>query len=169
MIIPLPAVDPEQARLGRRLRQVRQARGLCVEELARESGLSCARLGLGEAGRTRLTSAEWHGLISALHISLGLLHAEGVDLSSLRAFRRNRGLQTELPRRTEGGSTMADKDQVQGEGNYDAGRRYQKEQHEFAKKGPVEQKAQEAEDALDGPEAEDLERARRETGEQKPM
>lgn len=60
---------------------------------------------------------------------------------------------------------MADKDQVQGEGNYDAARRYQKEQHEFAKTGPVEEKAQEAEEALDGPEGADLERARRESGE----
>jgi len=63
---------------------------------------------------------------------------------------------------------MAGKDQVQGEGNYDAGRRYQKEQHAFAKSGKVEQKAHEAEEALDGPEGEELERARRETGD-KPM
>ena len=59
---------------------------------------------------------------------------------------------------------MADKDQVQGEGNYDAARRYQKEQHDFAKSGPVEKKAKEAEDALDGPEAAELEQARKDTG-----
>ena len=59
---------------------------------------------------------------------------------------------------------MADNDRVQGEGDYDAGRRFQKEEAEFVKKGPVEQKAREAEDALDGPEGEELERARRETG-----
>ena len=64
---------------------------------------------------------------------------------------------------------MADKNQIQGEGDYKAGRRYQKEQHKFAKSGKVEQKAREAEDALEGPEAEELERARRETGEKKPM
>jgi hypothetical protein len=64
---------------------------------------------------------------------------------------------------------MADKDQIQGEGNYDAGRRFQKEETEFAKTGPVEQKAHEAEEALDGPEGEELERARIETGEKKPM
>ncbi|MDP3173582.1 MAG: hypothetical protein Q8M88_04025 [Phenylobacterium sp.] len=62
---------------------------------------------------------------------------------------------------------MADKDQVQGEGNYDASREFQREQHEFAKTGPVGEKAREAEEALDGPEAEELERARRETGEGK--
>ncbi|MDB5446341.1 MAG: hypothetical protein JWQ97_1658 [Phenylobacterium sp.] len=63
---------------------------------------------------------------------------------------------------------MAD-NKIQGEGNYDAGRRFQKEEHEFVKNGPVEQKAHEAEEALDGPEGEELERARRETGEKKPM
>lgn len=59
---------------------------------------------------------------------------------------------------------MADNNQIQGEGNYDAARRYRKEQEAFAKTGPVEKKAKEAEEALDGPEGEDLERARRETG-----
>lgn len=63
---------------------------------------------------------------------------------------------------------MADNNQIQGEGNYDAARKYQKEQHDFAKNGPVEQKAIEAEEALDGPEGEELERARRETGAVKP-
>ena len=63
---------------------------------------------------------------------------------------------------------MADKDQIQGEGNYDAGRRFQKEEREFVKTGPVEQKAREAEEALDGPEAEELERARIETGSKTP-
>ena len=53
---------------------------------------------------------------------------------------------------------------IQGEGNYEAGRRFQKEETRFAKTGPVEQKAIEAEEALDGPEGEGLERARRETG-----
>jgi len=59
---------------------------------------------------------------------------------------------------------MAD-DKIQGEGDYISGRKYQEMQHEFAKRGDVEQKAREAEDALDGPEGEELERARRETGE----
>ena len=54
---------------------------------------------------------------------------------------------------------------IQGEGDYDAARRFQDDQHAFAKSGAVEEKAREAEEALDGPEGEDLERARRETGE----
>ena len=60
---------------------------------------------------------------------------------------------------------MAGDQKIEGEGNYTAAREYQKEQHEFAKSGPVEQKAIEAEEALDGPEGEELERARKETGE----
>ena len=59
---------------------------------------------------------------------------------------------------------MADEKQIQGEGNYDAARRFRKEEMEFVKSGKVEQKAREAEEALDGPEGEELERARRETG-----
>ncbi|MDD3837270.1 MAG: hypothetical protein WCY15_16365 [Phenylobacterium sp.] len=58
---------------------------------------------------------------------------------------------------------------IEGEGSYTAGKQYQKEQHKFAEEGPVEQKAREAEEALDGPEAEELERARKETGEKRPM
>ena len=56
---------------------------------------------------------------------------------------------------------------VKGEGDYISGKTYQEMQHEFAEKGPVKQKAREAEEALDGPEGADLEAARRETGEGK--
>ena len=61
---------------------------------------------------------------------------------------------------------MAD-DKIQGEGNYDAARKFDKDQRDFVAKGDVEKKAREAEQALDGPEAEELEQARRETGEGK--
>jgi hypothetical protein len=53
---------------------------------------------------------------------------------------------------------------IQGEGDYISGRKYQKMQHEFAEKGPVQAKAREAEEALDSPEGEELEEARRKTG-----
>ncbi len=59
---------------------------------------------------------------------------------------------------------MADENKIQGEGNYDAARKFDAEERAFVKSGKVEQKAKEAEDALDGPEAEDLERARKESG-----
>lgn len=57
---------------------------------------------------------------------------------------------------------------IEGEGSYTAGKAYQQAQHRFAKDGPVEQKAREAEEALDGPEAEEIEQARRETVAKKP-
>jgi hypothetical protein len=60
---------------------------------------------------------------------------------------------------------MADNNRIEGEGSYTGARQYQKAQHEFAKSGKVDKAAHEAEDALDGPEGEELERARKETGE----
>ena len=64
---------------------------------------------------------------------------------------------------------MTQNKDIQGEGNYDAARKFDDEERAFVKKGPVEQKAREAEDALDGPEAEELERARKESGERGQM
>jgi len=60
---------------------------------------------------------------------------------------------------------MAGKDNIQGEGNYDAARKFDAEEREFVEKGGYEKKAKDAEDALDGPEGEELERARKETAE----
>jgi hypothetical protein len=60
---------------------------------------------------------------------------------------------------------MADKDQIQGEGNYDAARKFDAEERAFVERGGFEKKAREAEEALEGPESEELERARKETGE----
>jgi hypothetical protein len=61
---------------------------------------------------------------------------------------------------------MAD-NKIQGEGNYDAARKFDKDEREFVAKGDVAGKAREAEQALDGPEGEELEKARRKTGEGK--
>ncbi len=63
---------------------------------------------------------------------------------------------------------MPKNDGIQGEGNYDASRRFQKDEHDFAKSGKVDKAAHEAEEALDGPEGEELERARVDTGKIKP-
>ena len=62
---------------------------------------------------------------------------------------------------------MPPENKVQGEGDYVSAKRYQKEQHDFAENGPVEQKAREAEQALDGPEGQALEKARKDTGQGK--
>lgn len=60
---------------------------------------------------------------------------------------------------------MTRKNEIQGEGNYDAARKFDKEERAFVKSGQVEQKAKEAREALDRPEGEELERARKATGE----
>ncbi len=56
---------------------------------------------------------------------------------------------------------------MQGEGNYDAARKYDAEQEAFAKSGKVDEAAKEAEAALDGVEGAELEKARVSTGEGK--
>ena len=59
-------------------------------------------------------------------------------------------------------------DDVQGEGDYRAARRFQWKETEFVRdEGRVEEAAREAADALDGPEGEELERARQTTAEGK--
>lgn len=55
--------------------------------------------------------------------------------------------------------------QKMGEGNYEAGREFQKEQHDFAKSGKVKPQARKAADALDSDEAEELEAARKASAE----
>jgi hypothetical protein len=67
--------------------------------------------------------------------------------------------------KNQGGLTMTDKTGIQGEGNYDAARTFDDEERAFVKSGQVDRGAREAEEALDGPEAVELERARKETGE----
>jgi hypothetical protein len=57
--------------------------------------------------------------------------------------------------------TTSGDDGVQGEGDYVAGRRFQDAERKFVETAPVEQKAREAADALDGPEGDELEAARR--------
>jgi hypothetical protein len=55
--------------------------------------------------------------------------------------------------------------EIQGEGDYVAGRRFQDAERSFAEQESlVARKAREAADALDGPEAGELEEARRSTG-----
>ncbi|MEO7116677.1 MAG: hypothetical protein ABIZ18_12540 [Caldimonas sp.] len=55
-------------------------------------------------------------------------------------------------------STPTGKDQVQGEGDYDAARRYDKSAREFAESGKVERAARDAKPASES-EAKELERA----------
>ena len=56
-----------------------------------------------------------------------------------------------------------------GEGDYASSRKFQKHQEEFAKHGPVKEKAREAAKAVDGKEGETLEKARKRSAEGKSL
>jgi hypothetical protein len=60
--------------------------------------------------------------------------------------------------------TKTPSEDVQGEGNYDAARNFDKAEAEFVQSGAVAENARKAADALDGPESADLEAARIKTG-----
>ena len=84
MIVQLPPVDSGLLEHGRHLRALREARGLGLVDLAQAAKLSPATLSLAEHGRLRLTACEHYGLESALHLPLGLIFADSVDVSRLR-------------------------------------------------------------------------------------
>ena len=60
--------------------------------------------------------------------------------------------------------TKKHSDDLQGEGNYDAARNFDKAETEFVESGAVPENARKAAEALDGPEAAELEAARVKTG-----
>ena len=84
MIISLPPVSADLEAVGRRLKAVREARGLPLADLADQARLSHAELSMAEHGRLRLASAQLHALITALHVSPRILFEPGLDVSGLR-------------------------------------------------------------------------------------
>jgi transcriptional regulator with XRE-family HTH domain len=84
MLVPFPTADPEQKRLGDRVRRLREARGLSRDRLASEIGLGPDALARAEQGRRRLASDELHRVTLALHVPMRLLFEPAVDLSRLR-------------------------------------------------------------------------------------
>ncbi|MBP6878570.1 MAG: helix-turn-helix domain-containing protein [Phenylobacterium sp.] len=84
MIISLPPVSADLEAVGRRLKAVREARGLALADLAGLARLSHAELSMAEHGRLRLGSAQLHALITALHVSPRILFEPGLDVSGLR-------------------------------------------------------------------------------------
>lgn len=84
MIISLPPVNADLEVLGRRLRAIREARGLGLERLAAEARLSHAELSMAEHGRLRLDSVQLHAVTTALHISPRILFEPAIDVSKLR-------------------------------------------------------------------------------------
>ena len=84
MIISLPPVSADLEAVGRRLKAVREARGLAMGDLADRARVSHSELSMAEHGRLRLSSAQMHALITALHVSPRILFEPGLDVSGLR-------------------------------------------------------------------------------------
>ena len=84
MIISLPPVNADFEAVGRRIKAIREARGLLLERLADEVRLSHAELSMAEHGRLGLNSVQLHALTSALHVSPRILFETAIDVSRIR-------------------------------------------------------------------------------------
>ena len=84
MIISLPPVNADFEAVGRRLKAIREARGLGLEQLADETRLGHAELSMAEHGRLGLSSVQLHALIGALHVSPRVLFEAEIDVSRIR-------------------------------------------------------------------------------------
>lgn len=84
MIISLPPVSADLEAVGRRLKAVREARGLALDDLADRARIPHTQLSMAEHGRLRLPSAQMHALITALHVSPRILFEPGLDVTGLR-------------------------------------------------------------------------------------
>lgn len=71
------ALDPERVRQGATLKELREARGVKVGELANAMGISYAYLSNIEAGRKRLTPALVQSAAAALKVRpIALVHPD---------------------------------------------------------------------------------------------
>lgn len=84
MIISLPPVNADLEVFGRRLKAIREARGLGLERLADEARLGHAELSMAEHGRLRLNSIQLHALTTALHVSPRILFEPAIDVARIR-------------------------------------------------------------------------------------
>jgi transcriptional regulator with XRE-family HTH domain len=83
-IIALPPIDPAWAAIGERLRNLREARGVTQDQLARDMRLDRQVLALAERGRARLTSGQLYAATLALHLPMRLLFEPTLDVSAVR-------------------------------------------------------------------------------------
>lgn len=84
-IIPFPPVDPAFAPVGMRVRSLREARGMSLDQLALEMRLERSVLARAEVGRARLSSSQLYAAALALHVPMRLLFEPGHG-ASMRAF-----------------------------------------------------------------------------------
>ena len=85
-VISLPPVDPAWAPIGERVRNLREARGLSQDQLAREMRVDRRVLACAERGRARLTSGQLYAATLALHIPMRLLFEPSLDATAIRRF-----------------------------------------------------------------------------------
>ena len=85
-VIALPPVDPAWAPIGERVRDLREARGLTQDQLAREMRIDRCVLACAERGRARLTSGQLYAATLALHIPMRLLFEPSLDATAIRRF-----------------------------------------------------------------------------------
>ena len=90
-IIDLPPVDPTWANIGARVRELREARGISQDQLAREMRLDRRILACAERGRARLTSGQLYAATLALHVPMRLLFEPMLDAAALRRFSPSSG------------------------------------------------------------------------------
>lgn len=72
VIVVLPPIDPDQVEIGRRLRRLREGRGIAAPDLARAMRLGLTALRMAEQGRARLTSSQLYAATLALRIPMRL-------------------------------------------------------------------------------------------------
>lgn len=72
-VLEFPGIDPRDAAVGARLKRWRELRGVELEDLALQLGVSTEDARRVEAGRGHLTSLQIGAATSALHLPLWAL------------------------------------------------------------------------------------------------
>ncbi len=80
MIVEFPKPDAELAAIGRRLRDWRTARGVQLDGMAANVGISPHQMSSAERGYLRLTSVQLYAVTLHLHIPMRLLFEDSAPL-----------------------------------------------------------------------------------------
>jgi transcriptional regulator with XRE-family HTH domain len=73
MIVEFPNPNAELVAIGRRLRDLRMARGVALDDMAAKVGISPHEITRAERGHLRLTSVQLYAVTLHLHIPMRLL------------------------------------------------------------------------------------------------
>lgn len=72
-VLEFPVVNPRDAEVGARLKRWREQRGVGLEAMAKQLGVSAEDARRAEAGRSHLTSLQIGAATSVLHLPLWAL------------------------------------------------------------------------------------------------